>query len=183
MRHASIGLTAVVLCATAVLTGCGPRPAAAKVGMTVDDAGRPVIVLQDCKEGDMVELQIFDESRTEQRSPGVGRELPIAVYTAREGSKSVQQIPVASGSADWEPVTVVPELRPGTTYRVRSWGEGHESFGGLTIFTPNDLKALKPGDVRYGVPRTVKSTPGVSPNYGDEYRVSSLDEFTASQCD
>ncbi|WP_432944010.1 hypothetical protein ACQPXM_01700 [Kribbella sp. CA-253562] len=180
MRHASLGLTAVVLCATAVLTGCGPRPAAAKVGMTVDDAGRPVIVLQDCKEGDMVELQIFDESRTGPRSPG-DRELPIAVYTAREGSKSVQQLPVATGSADWEPVTVVPELRPGTAYRVRSWGEGHESFGGLTVFTPNDLKALKPGEVRYAVPRM--STPGVSPNYQDEYRVSSLDEFTPSQCD
>ncbi|MGC4936485.1 hypothetical protein [Kribbella sp. DT2] len=178
MRLAPIGLTAAVLCATAVLTGCGPRFAAAKVGMTVDGAGRPVIVLEDCKEGDMVELQVFDESRTEKNSPGVDPSLPIAVYTVSEGSKKLQQIAVGTGGSGWDPVTVVPELRPGTSYKVRSWGDGHKSFGGQTVFTPNDLKTLKPGDVRYGV--QVKSASGV---YEDEYRVSSLDEFTPSDCD
>jgi hypothetical protein len=75
-------------------------------------------------------------------------------------------------------VTVVPELRPGTAYKVRSWGEGHQSFGGQKIFTPNDLKTLKPGEVRYGV--QVKSATGV---YEDDYRVSTLDEFTPPNCD
>jgi hypothetical protein len=99
MRLGPTGLAAVVLCATAVLTGCGPRFAAAKVGISVDEAGHPVIVLEDCKEGDMVELQIFDESRTVQNSPGIDPQLPIAVYTVSKGSKTVRQIPVETGGA------------------------------------------------------------------------------------
>ncbi len=179
MRPAPIGLAAVALCATAVLTGCGPRFAAAEVGMTVDDAGHPVIVLEDCKEGDMVELQVFDESLPAQpNSTGGTTTLPIAVYTVSKGSKAVQQIPVASGGGNWEPVTAVPELRASTAYKVRSWGEGHKSFGGQTSFTPNDLKTLKPGEVRYGV--QVKTASGT---YEDEYRVVSLDEFAPPDCD
>jgi hypothetical protein len=179
MRIIPPGLAAVALCATAVLTGCGPSPAAAKVGMTVDDAGHPVIVLEDCKEGDMVELQLFDESRPAQpNSTGGTTTLPIAVYTISEGSKAVQQIPVATGGGDWEPVTVVPELRPSTSYKVRSWGEGHKSFGGQTIFSPDDLKTLEPGEVRYGV--QVKTASGV---YHDEYHVAPLDEFSPPACD
>jgi hypothetical protein len=179
MRLTHAGLAAVALCATAVLTGCGPSLAAAKVGMTVDGSGNPVIVLEDCKEGDMVELQVFDESRAPQpNSTGGATSLPIAVYTVSEGSKTVQQIPVNTGGAGWEPVTVVPELRPSTSYKVRSWGDGHKSFGGQTTFTPNDLKTLKPGDVRYGV--QVKTASGV---YKDEYHVAPLDEFAPADCD
>ncbi|GAB3814872.1 hypothetical protein [Kribbella italica] len=173
MRLTRTGLAAIVLCATAVLTGCGPRFAAAKVGMTVDDSGNPVIVLEDCKEGDMVELQLFDESLPAQpNSTGGTTTLPIAVYTASKGSKSVRQIPVRSGGDGWKPVTVVNDLSPRTSYKVRSWGEDHQSFGGQTIFTPNDLKTLTPGEVRYGV--QVKTASGV---YEDQYRVSPLDEF------
>ncbi|MEV6288342.1 hypothetical protein [Kribbella sp. NPDC051770] len=164
-----IGLVAAALCTAATLTGCGPGYIPSQVGLTVDSTGRPVIVLEDCRKGELVELQLFDESRKDTK-------LPIAQYTTSKGAKSVQQIPLATGDARWKPVTAVPELRAGTSYKIRSWAEKHQSFGGLTVFTPEDLQTLKPGEVRYGVQQG-------SPDYKDDYRVTSLDEFAPARCD
>ncbi|GAA1537344.1 hypothetical protein [Kribbella lupini] len=178
MRRTRTGLAAVALCATAVLTGCGPPLADHRLGMTVDDSGNPVIVLQDCKEGDVVELQLFDESRTSQSFPGGEPPVPIAVYTTSEASKTVRQIPVKTGGAGWAPTAVVPALRASASYKVRGWGKEHQSYGGQTIFTPNDLKSLKPGEVLYGVQMQVDSEVHV-----EKVRYPSLDEFSPSSCD
>lgn len=52
-------LVAVMVCAAGLLTACGPRNSRSVVGMSVDDAGAPVIVLQNC-DGNIAQLEFYD---------------------------------------------------------------------------------------------------------------------------
>ncbi|MEV8374016.1 hypothetical protein AB0P21_14845 [Kribbella sp. NPDC056861] len=164
-------MIAVVACATTVLTSCGPPitgPAeSAALGMTVDAAGHPVIVLQNCS-ASVVQLELTASSTQ-------------VVFDNEKPPPAVDEIPL-TGTADWRPNQPTPKLNPTDKVTIRAWSEGHRYFGRRTEFTLADLKALKPGQVRHdwrpaGTPPSYGASPGTP-----QYRITSLDDFTPDFC-
>ncbi|NEA34349.1 hypothetical protein [Streptomyces sp. SID13031] len=163
-------LAGLLLCA-ASLTACGPRVSSAVVGMTVDEAGNPVIVLQNCK-GDITQLELF----TDPVSPST------LVYENRHPFTAIDEIPLLTGTADWPPSKPVPKLRPTGIIVIKPWASGHSWSGRRTEFTLADLKTLKPGQVRHdwraaNEPPSYGASPGTS-----QYRITTLDDFTPDYC-
>ncbi|WP_020385436.1 hypothetical protein [Kribbella catacumbae] len=162
-------MVAVIACATTVLTACDPRTSQAAVGMTVDKAGNPVIVLQDCL-ADISQLELSDETGSQ------------VFYETEEPAPVVAQIPLLTGTDEWRPSQPVPKPRAAGKFVVKAWGDGHRYLGRRTEFTLADLKSLKPGQVRhdwrpYGEPPTYGASPSTP-----QYRVTSLDDFTTDDC-
>ncbi|MEV0289219.1 MULTISPECIES: hypothetical protein [unclassified Kribbella] len=172
----SILLTAVVVCAVSLLSGCGPRVSRGVVGMSVDDAGIPVIVLQNC-DGNIAQLEFYDRSgpRTDDPAPG-----PAMMYVNPRPDKSVVQIPIRTGGNGWRVQGEPPALRADGKYLIRAWGKRHEWHGRGTEFTLRDLKTVRPGQVRHDSPPA-----DASPPYDAipvKYRVTPLSEFITEDC-
>jgi hypothetical protein len=172
----SILLAAVVVCAGSLLTACGPRMSRGVVGMSVDDAGTPVIVLQNC-DGDIAQLEFYDRTR-----PRVGESppAPVATYVNPRPDKSVVQIPIRTGVNGWQIMAEAPALRADGKYVIQAWGKRHEWSGRGTEFTLGDLKTVEPGQVRHNS-RPADATPpydAVPP----KFRVTPLDEFITDEC-
>lgn len=163
-------VVAVIACAATALTACdGPRNSHAAVGMTVDKAGNPVIVLQDCR-ADISQLELYDETRLQ------------VVYETQEPAQAVVHIPLLAGTDEWRPSGPVPKPRAGSKFVVKAWGEGHKYLGRGTEFTLADLKTLKPGQVRhdwrpFGQPPSYGASPTTP-----QYRITSLDAFITDDC-
>lgn len=143
-------------CLLSSLTACGPRGSKALVGMSVDDAGNPVMVLKDC-EGVIQEIEFYDSSirptsATEPSSPQVE-------YKNSHPKKTVSTIPLTGGS-EWKPSGPVPTLRATGEYSIQIWGKNHGWRGRGNQFTPADLKGLKPGLVWYHAPTDTPSAGG-----------------------
>jgi hypothetical protein len=164
-------LVAVVACVTTALASCGPPITvpgeSAALGITVDAAGQPVIVLQNCASSVVqLELTVFSTQ---------------VLYDNEKPPPAVDEIPLA-GTGDWRPNQPMPKLNPTDKVVVRAWSEGHKYFGRRTEFTLADLKTLKPGQVRHDW-----RSPGTPPSYGaspgtPQYRITSLDDFTPDFC-
>lgn len=172
----SILLSVVVVCAAGLLTGCGPRESRGVVGMSVDGAGTPVIVLQNC-DGDIAELEFYDRT---QRPTDEAPATSVAMYVNSRPEKSVVQIPIRTGGNGWQVQGEPPALRADGKYLIQAWGERHEWSGRGTEFTLGDLKTVKPGQVRH------KSPPAnATPSYDAvplKYRVTALSEFITEDC-
>lgn len=172
----SILLAAVVVCAASLLTACGPRMSRGVVGMSVDDAGAPVIVLQNCH-GDISQLEFYDQTRprTEETPPA-----PVTMYVNPRPDKSVVQIPIQTGGNGWQVTGEAPVLRADGKYVIQAWGKRHEWSGRGTEFTLGDLKTVEPGQVRHDSPLVGTTPPyDASPR---KYRVIPLDDFITDEC-
>jgi hypothetical protein len=121
-------------CAAAVLTGCGPGWSGV-IGLSVDDAGKIIVVLQDCK-GDIDEVKLRAADDT-----------VLAVWANPRSPKGVIQFPLMEGADRWRSEHPVPPLDDSTTYSLTG-RESHDSSKAVGIdFTPAMLKSLSPGQV------------------------------------
>ena len=171
----SILLAAVVVCAASLLTACGPRMSRGVVGMSVDDAGTPVIVLQNCG-GHIAQLEVYQtQPRLEETAP-----TPVVMYVNPRPEKSVVQIPVRTGGNGWRAVGEAPVLRADGQYVIQAWGKRHDWSGRGTKFTLGDLETVKPGKVRHDSPPADTSPPYDA--IPAKYRVTPLDEFITDEC-
>jgi predicted small secreted protein len=172
----SILLAAVVVCAAALLTACGPRKSRGVVGMSVDDAGTPVIVLQNC-DGDISQLEFYDRTRPRTaEAPST----PVATYVNPRPDKSVVQIAIQTGGNGWQVTGEAPALRADGKYVIQAWGKRHEWSGRGTEFTLGDLETVEPGQIRHNSPPADATPPyDATPS---KYRVTSLGEFITDEC-
>lgn len=179
-----VGVIGIIGCTTALLTACGPRQSKAVLGLSVDDAGQPVMVLQDCQ-GVIDEIEFYDLS-VAPSNPTVGS-TPVVEYTNPDPQKAVVTIPLAGGD-EWKPSGPVPALQAAGKYTIKIWGDDHEWAALEARFTLADFKGLKPGFVRYR-PLTNSPSAGGSPiertfsaDGQDWYIVTPLGEFTPDDC-
>jgi hypothetical protein len=170
----SILLLSVAVCAASVLTACGPRKSVAVVGMSVDNAGAPVIVLQNCG-GDISQLELYDQTRPRVEETGP---IPLVSYVNPRPDKSVVRIPIQTGGDGWQVVGEAPALRADGKYEIQAWGERHEWFGRGTDFTLGDLKTVKPGLIRHDSPPADPPYDATPP----KFRVTGLDGFITDEC-
>jgi len=185
MNRGKLAAGVIIGCCLVIsLTACGPRQSKALVGMSVDGAGKPVFVLQDC-EGVIQEIEVYDSAVAPTNA--TAGETPVVEYANSDPQKAVVTIPLAGGSG-WQPVDSVPQLRPAGQYSVQIWGENHGWAARGTRFTLADLKGLKPGLVRYR-PATATPSAGGSPVKrtfsadGHEWNiVTSLEDFISGDC-
>jgi len=143
--------------------------------MSVDEAGVPVIVLQNCG-GDIAELEFYDQTwpRMEETAPPP----PVVKYVNERPDTSVVQIPIKTGGNGWQVMGDVPALRADSKYVIQAWGKRHEWSGRGTEFTLGDLKTVKPGQVRHDTPPAHPPYDAVPP----KFRVTSLGEFITDEC-
>ncbi len=137
--------------------------------MTVDKAGNPVIVLQNCL-ADISRLELVDETRSQ------------VFYDTEEPVPAVVEIPLLTGTGEWQPNQPVPKPHAVGKFVIKAWGEGNKYLGRRTEFTLADLKTLKPGQVRHDwLPSGQPPTYGASPAT-PQYRVTTLEDFTTDNC-
>ncbi|GAA3597591.1 hypothetical protein [Kribbella ginsengisoli] len=179
-----IGIGIIGCCLLGGSTGCGPRRSAAVMGLSVDDAGQPVMVLQDCQ-GVIDEIEFYDLS-VAPSNPTVGS-TPVVEYTNPDPQKAVVTIPLAGGDG-WKPSGPAPALQAAGRYAIKIWGDDHDWAALEARFTVADLKGLKPGVVRYR-PLTNSPSAGGSPigrtfsaDGQDWYIVTPLGDFTPDDC-
>lgn len=142
--------------AGAVLSACGP-PSTGTIGVGVDAAGRPVGFLKVCK-GEHMDGARLDVEPSRDATPAV------ALWEAQ---------PAATGSASWSfdhPhggwVTSRPAgaLRPGVVYSLSAGADDGSGYGGYVLFRLEDLKTMKPGQVRvYDYDRFEREAPAGEP--------------------
>lgn len=176
MRRSGLVVAAVV-CTASLVAGCGPRKSRGVVGMSVDAAGVPVIVLQNCS-GDISELEFYDQ--TPPRTDETARTTPSVKYVNQRPEQSVVQIPIKTGGNGWQLMGEPLALRADGKYVIHAWGKRHEWSGRGTKFTLEDLKAVRPGQVRHDSPPTDANPPydALPP----KFRVTPLDEFITDEC-
>lgn len=162
MRLCRLLLLLAITCAG--LTGCSPGMSGA-IGLTVDDSGRTIVVLRDCK-GDIDELELF--------LLGLPTTAPASLQVTWSNPKSpkgIVQFPLVEGAAKWKPKSPVPDLDPARFYELRGWKKNRSSKAIGITFTATELKDLAPGQIlRWKV------------GWGDANEIVTLDEFTPDDC-
>lgn len=167
----------VIISCTAPLTACGPYDANAQVGVTVDDAGNPVLVLQDCS-GSIDTLDV-----AVPHVPGSGQPAPEVRLTIKKPVKGVVQIPLYVGGGGWTPVEAIQPFTAAGDYYVSSRGHRPDSRGGGVIFSIADLKPLKPGQIRHHIPPPAGVTyPTARFVSSDFYWVTPVEDFAPERC-
>ena len=151
---------------------CEPRTSSeAAVGMSVDRAGNPVIVLQNCR-ADITQLVLYDKTKPSVKIS----------YENEQPVQEVVEIPLLTGTDGWRPDGTVPKPHPAGKFVVEAWSDGRKWLGRGTEFTLADLKTLKPGQVRHDwLHRDEIPSYGASPAT-PQYRITSLDEFITDNC-
>ncbi|WP_157979881.1 lipoprotein [Kribbella monticola] len=162
MRRSRVLLLLAITCAS--LTGCGPGQSGA-IGLSVDDAGRTIVVLQDCK-GDIDKLKLVMLGRL-QTDP----EKVLVEWSNPKSPKGIVQFPLVEGAGKWKPQSPVPELDVTRHYELRGKKENGWSNAKDVRFTVTELKDLQPGQVlRWKV------------GYTDTSEIVTMDEYTPKDC-
>ncbi|MFI5711197.1 hypothetical protein [Kribbella sp. NPDC051620] len=179
-----VGVGIIGCCLLSSATGCGPKRSNAVIGLSVDDGGRPVMVLQDCQ-GVIDEIEFYDVS-VAPSNPTIGS-TPMVEYTNSDPRKAVATIPLA-GTDEWQPSGPAPALQAARKYTIKIWGDDHNWAALEAGFTLADLKGLRPGMVRYHPPTESPSAGGspiertFSADGQDWYIVTPLGDFTPDDC-
>lgn len=172
-------LLATITCTTTMLTACGPYDADAQVGITVDETGSPVLVLQDC-DGQIDVLTVSPPRIVGPVQPDHPRKITL---TRKKPVKGITRIPMYAGGNGWAPLEPATPFKAVGDYYVSTRGSSPESHGGGVIFSLADLKTLKPGQVRHHIPAppgvTYATARFVSSDY---YWVSPGDDFAPEAC-
>lgn len=139
--------------------------------MSVDRAGNPVIVLQNCR-ADITELVLYDE----------GKPSAQVSYQNEDPVQEVVEIPLLTGTDGWRPDGNASKPQAGKKFVVEAWSKGQRWLGRGTEFTLADLKTLKPGQVRHDwLSRDQIPSYGASPATS-QYRVTPLEDFITDDC-
>ncbi|MFJ2739526.1 hypothetical protein ACIO3O_07650 [Streptomyces sp. NPDC087440] len=147
----------------ALLTGC-TVPVSGLTGVTVGRDGRPMGVVQSC-EAPMDQVLLY--------VPAKDPEAPPEATWRRSGTPTEFATWPLSGEAtgDWAAQRPPKPLTPHVTYALYGATED-SSWSTLPVeFTPEDLAALKPGQVRYAT--------AADP---DVYTTGSTDAFRKAAC-
>lgn len=168
MNRRRVAWVGVIGCLAMTLAGCGPRMSKASVGVTVDDAGRPVLVLRDC-DAHMSRIKVS------YRTPNLPATVaPATVEYNAETAKGVVQFSLVTGGSGWKLSGELPQAAG--AYLVQLWGHNRMARG--TEFTFSDLKLLKPGLVRHQ-----SATAGTAVAAGPDDKISTIEQFSEPACD
>ena len=161
------GVVVSALLTMSLLSGCSAS-VDGWVGVTVDEQGEVVILVQACNlsfewlEVNGVEIGVLEASEEPTYADGSRW---VADPTVEAGTFT--QVSAISSSAPWSLETAPATFEDGFSYSVHagldSWGRAHRSWG--ANFTPEDLAQLRPGQVL--------------PPFGD---VMSLEQFQSTAC-
>ncbi|MFI9785682.1 hypothetical protein ACIHEI_19610 [Kitasatospora sp. NPDC051984] len=131
---------AAVLAALVALSGCTVASDAV-AGISVNEDGRPLGVMLVC--GHRI------DGATLSTSEGSHQET-IGTWTARTALEPGLTTWTLDAPADgWETGKSATTLDAGTTYHLHGWTKDNSRSSTATSFTPEDLKQLTPGTVRY----------------------------------
>lgn len=138
MRPPRFALPAVALLAlTACLSGCGPRQSDAKTGLSVDEQGNLVVIVQDC-DGDIDQVRLIHDN--------AGGSEPV--FTRRKPAEGRTAFLLTSGGDGWSgPSVAPPPLRADTEYSIGLGSREGDVFGSPLGFRTRHLEALEPGQV------------------------------------
>ncbi|WP_433011406.1 hypothetical protein [Kribbella sp. CA-294648] len=169
MRWGKVASVGVVGCLVVSLAGCGPRRSPASVGVTVDDAGKPVLVLRDC-DAHITRIKVS------HRPPNLPRTVvpPSVKYNASDPAEGVVQFSLLTGGSGWQLSGELPQAAG--EYSVQLWGDNWAARG--TEFTFSDLKLLKPGLIRHQA-----ATAGTAVEPGPDDKISTTEQFSTPACD
>ena len=145
-RTRSMKLRPVVLVLTAaiVLTACGP-PSAGVMGVTVDENGRPVGVLEVC-EGHIDGASLYETPADEaSQSPSQH----VGDWSVAPAATSSSYLDLTKPTGAWRSDTPFATLHPGRSYTLYGWTRDNSWSAGGVDFSPEDLKQLRPDQVRY----------------------------------
>jgi hypothetical protein len=158
-----LGLTVAVATAL-VTTGCTVEArAVAGVGVGMD--GEPVGFLQVCSE----HIDGATVYQTDQDHLGT--------WTVKPAAKGFATWSFAVGGDGWTVTEPFATLKPGQTYHLYGWTKDNSSSADSVVFSPTDLAAMKPGQVRYWSGRSDAS------GNNDLEVVTSVAQFQQHACD
>lgn len=177
-----LAASAVALITGVALAACGP-PSTGTIGVGVDAAGRPVGYLHICPGAHMDRAFVLAEP-ADDNSPAVAA---WDAKPAATGSTSWSFTETTSGWVTTHPPTT---LKPGVVYHLAAGAEDGSGSSGYVLFTVEDLKKMKPGQVRiYDFTRPLPAgepTGNLKQQARDEnndfMRVVSRREFEQSPC-
>ncbi|MEU4290576.1 hypothetical protein AB0E63_20310 [Kribbella sp. NPDC026596] len=138
-----LGICAAMATCLAGLAGCGV-PAGGALGVTVDAAGNPAIVVQMCEghiDGATLYLPDPDPDREPPRDEDVGQ---WEVSPAVDG---FSQFSFAEGGNGWRLVGTLKPRDLATRYTIYGWTKDNSWSAAHLDFSQQDLKTLKPGTV------------------------------------
>lgn len=165
MRSRPGRILLVLAVACGVLTGCSPGQSGV-IGVSVDDAGRTIVVLQDCK-GDIDRLKLVMLGMPKATTP----ETVLVNWSNPKSPKGIVQFPLVDGAGKWKPESPVPDLDPARFYQLRGSKKDSSSKAMSITFTVTALKELAPGQIlRWKV------------GQGDTNEIVTLDEYTPADC-
>ncbi|MEU0093095.1 hypothetical protein [Kribbella sp. NPDC006257] len=164
MRSRPAWILLLMLIAGGVLTGCGPGQSGT-IGLSVDDAGRTVVVLQDCK-GDIDKLKLVQLGRLK-----TDPETVLVEWSNPKSPKGIVQFPLVEGAGKWKPQSPVPELDVTRHYQLQGKKDNGWSNAKDITFTVTELKDLEPGQVlRWKV------------GLGEANEIVTMDEYSPKDC-
>ncbi|WP_241844526.1 hypothetical protein [Kitasatospora sp. CB01950] len=162
VRRAAQG--AAVLAAVAAVSGCAVQSDAV-AGISVTEDGRPLGVLLVC--GHRI------DGATLSTSEG-SHEETIGNWTAHAAlGPGLSTWTLDAPAEGWETGRSATPLDAGTTYHLRGWTKDNSRSSTATAFTPEDLKQLTPGTVRYD---------GTASDGSGTTRTVPVEEFRATAC-
>lgn len=132
--------SAVAITAVLALTACGP-PTTGRIGVGVDAAGRPVGFLKVC-EGEHLDGAFLDTEPLSDSSP------VVAVWDARPPATGSTSWSFQNPEGTWAKRRAVPALKPNVLYHLSAGTNDNSGTTGYVLFTLEDLKVMKPGQVR-----------------------------------
>jgi hypothetical protein len=166
MSRGKLVWVGVAACTAATLTACSPTDSGV-IGVTVDETGKVIVVLQDCK-GDIDKLQLLDNMQTETTADDV----VLAEWSNPRSPKGIVQFPLVEGAKGWKSQAPVPDLDPAHRYTLKGRKKNGSSNAAAIAFTPTMLKDLQPGQILTSkISRQSRTT-----------QIISLDEFTPEDC-
>lgn len=175
----------VALVAGAGLSACGP-PSTGTIGVGVDAAGRPVGFLTVCT-GEHMDGARLDVEPSDDRTPAV------ALWEARPAATGSTSWSFDNPQRGWVKERPASALRPGVVYSLSAGAGDGSGYSGYVLFTLEDLKGMKPGQVRvYDYARFARQAPAGEPTGSLEQqardensefmRVTTQDDFERASC-
>ena len=135
-----MGSAVAVLAVTCVLSACGP-PGTGVIGIGVDDSGRPIGQLKVC-EGEHMDgafLYVEHDSNIDR---------PVGSWEARPAATGLTSWSFERPSSGWVLNGPAPALKPKVVYNLGAGADDGSGTSGYVLFTLEDLRAMKPGQVR-----------------------------------
>lgn len=166
MRRRRNVLAAAGVAVLASVSGCTVEIAGA-TGIAVDADGRPMGVLMVCHDhidGASLYTDSKPDDTDDNRSVEVGR------WSGDESVKGFATWSLDTAGDGWSVDKPLQPLKENRGYHLYGWTRDSSWSTGNVNFTPADLAALTPGQVRY------------RSGEGDDYKTGSVEDFRSDAC-